>query len=327
MIIVKSPARLHFGQLDLNGDLGRIYGGSGVGIEEPFSKMRFEKSRNIIVEGKKSEEINKRTKDFIEHLREKKLLAQELGVKIGVEELLPFHSGLGSGTQTALTIAEGINKLYKLELDKWEILKLVDRKHSRSAVGFGAFYYGGFIADGGRPTEEKENDCFLPPILFKNDFPDSWYFIIIMPKFHKEKISGKKEIKTFKNIEKMSLEKSAENCHHLFMGMLPALKEKNINRFAYHLNKIEDNVAEYFAAEQSGKYTSKYGQEIISFLEKEKILGRGQSSWGPTLYGIVKGKERAEELKALLKDEFKRKIDKIFVSAPANEGAQTQEIV
>lgn len=327
MIIVKSPARLHFGQLDLNGDLGRIYGGSGVGIKEPFSKMRFEKSRDITVEGEKSEEIKKRTEDFVALLKEKNLLARELGVKIKVEKLLPFHSGLGSGTQTALTIAEGINNLYKLKLDKWEILKLVDRKHSRSAVGFGAFYYGGFIADGGRPTEEKENDSFLPPILFKNNFPEYWFFIIVIPKFKKEKISGKKEIKTFKKIEKMNLQKSAENCHHLFMGMLPALKEKDIKSFAYHLNTIEDNVAEYFAAEQSGKYSSGYGQEIISFLEQENIAGRGQSSWGPTLYGIVRGKDRAEEIKDLLKDEFKTKIDKIYVSGPANEGAHIQEIV
>lgn len=322
MIEIKSPARLHFGQLDLNGDIGRIYGGSGVGIKEPYCKMKFKKSNKIIVKGKKSKEVKKTLEKLVVILREKNLLNKNNGVLVEVENILPFHSGLGSGTQIGLTLAEGINNLYNLNLDKFKIAELVDRKHSRSAIGFGVFYFGGFIADGGRITEEKENDNYLPPILFKEKIPEDWYFIIIIPSLDKEKMAGKKEIKTFKELEKMNIETSAENCHHLLLGMLPALKEKNLKTFSYHLNRIEDNVGDYFSEIQSGKYTSKYAQEIIAFLEANDVLGRGQSSWGPSLYALFANKKRAKKIKDDILTKFKTKINKIYITSAANKGAE-----
>ncbi len=322
MIVIKSPARLHFGQLDLNGDIGRIYGGSGVGIKEPYCKMKFKKSDKIIVKGEKSKEVKNTLEKLINNLREKALLNENLGVIVEVENILPFHTGLGSGTQIGLTLAEGINNLYNLNLDKFKIAELVDRKHSRSAIGFGVFYYGGFITDGGRTTEEKENDNYLPPILFKESIPEDWYFIIIIPSLAKEKMAGKKEIETFKKIEKMDIKISAENSHHLLLGMLPALKEKDIIKFSKHLNIIEDNVADYFSEIQSGKYTSRYAQEIIDFLESNQVLGRGQSSWGPSLYALLQNKEKAKRIKDDILIKFKTKIDRIYITSAANTGAE-----
>jgi DnaK suppressor protein len=43
-VYVKTPSRLHLGLLDLNGDLGRIFGGLGVGIDYP----------NLILEAQKT---------------------------------------------------------------------------------------------------------------------------------------------------------------------------------------------------------------------------------------------------------------------------------
>jgi predicted sugar kinase len=34
-VVVRAPARLHFGVLDLRGDLGRRFGGLGAAVEEP----------------------------------------------------------------------------------------------------------------------------------------------------------------------------------------------------------------------------------------------------------------------------------------------------
>lgn len=327
MIEIKSPARLHFGQLDLNGDIGRIYGGSGVGIKEPYCKMKFKKSEQIIVKGSRAEEVKKTLLKLINVLRQKDYLNKKQGITVEVKNILPFHSGLGSGTQIALTLAEGLNIIYSLNLDKFKLAKLADRKHSRSAVGFGAFYFGGFIVDGGRRTEEKENDDYLPPILFNEKMPEEWSFIIIIPNLNKNKMAGKKEIKTFKKLRKMKIELSAENCHHLLLGMLPALKEKNLKSFSYHLNKVEDNVADYFSELQSGRYTSEYSQEIIDYLENKNILARGQSSWGPTLYALLDDKDKAEELKKDIITNFKTKINKIYITSAANEGAEIKKCV
>ncbi len=46
-IYVKTPARLHLGLVDLNGDLGRIFGGLGVAIDQP----------NVVLEARKSPSV------------------------------------------------------------------------------------------------------------------------------------------------------------------------------------------------------------------------------------------------------------------------------
>jgi len=322
LIQIKTPARIHFGQLDLNGDLGRIYGGSGAAIAEPFTLINFEKSSKIEVEGLKKEKKRPIIEKFLSNLYKRKLLTENQGVKITIEALLPAHNGLGSGTQFGLAAAEGINKLYNLKLEPKELARIVDRKHSRSAIGFGAFYQGGFIVDAGRPTSEKNNDQYLPPIVYQNKLPDEWRFLIIIPDFQKEKMAGKKEIKTFNSIEKMSVEKCAENTHHLLLGMLPAVEENNIDKFSSHLNTIEDNVSEYFSGAQGGKYSSKYAQRIIDFMVREGVLARGQSSWGPALYGLVENEEKASKIKIKLEQKYSKTIKEIYITKAANKGAE-----
>ena len=41
-LVINTPSRLHFGLIDLNGDYGRIDGGSGVSLTDPGWKLQFE---------------------------------------------------------------------------------------------------------------------------------------------------------------------------------------------------------------------------------------------------------------------------------------------
>lgn len=327
MIEIRTPARIHFGQLDLNGALGRVYGGTGAAIKKPYTLIKLEKSDKIKVEGFKSEKKRIIIEKFLENLKQRKLIAKECGVKIKIEKLLPEHNGLGSGTQFGLAVAEGINQLYNLNLTPKELAVIVDRKHSRSAIGFGAFYQGGFIADAGRPTSEKNNDDYLPPIIYRKPLPSDWRFLIVIPVAQKDKMAGKKEINTFNKIKKMSFEKCAENSHHLLLGMLPAVEENNIKEFSLHLNIIEDNAADYFSKSQGGKYRSIYSEKIIDFMVKQGILARGQSSWGPALYGLVENNLKALKIKERLLEKFPDEIKKIYLTKAANSGAEINNIV
>jgi beta-RFAP synthase len=327
LIVVKTPARIHFGQLDLNGALGRVYGGTGAAIKKPYTLIKLEKSDEIKVEGFKSEKNKIIIVKFLDKLKQRKLLAKDCGVKIKIEKLLPAHNGLGSGTQFGLAVAEGINRLYNLNMEPKELAEIVDRKHSRSAIGFGAFYQGGFIVDAGRPVSEKNNDDYLPPIVYRKKIPSEWTFLILIPVTQKDKMAGEKEIKTFNKIKRMAVEKCAENSHHLIMGMLPAIEEKNINEFSSHLNIIEDNAADYFSKSQGGKYSSIYAQEIINFMVENGVLARGQSSWGPALYGLVENDHKALKIKEKLMDKFPNEIEKIYLTKAANKGAEINNIV
>ena len=52
---VKTPARLHLGLIDMNGDLGRMFGGLGVGIDHPNIIVEAENAENFSVTGQETE--------------------------------------------------------------------------------------------------------------------------------------------------------------------------------------------------------------------------------------------------------------------------------
>ncbi len=55
-------------------------------------------------------------------------------------------------------------------------------------------------------------------------------------------------------------------------------------------------------------------------MENEGVFGVGQSSWGPTVYGVVEGYEAAHELSLKLQEVLSDE-SLIFVSSCAHEGA------
>jgi len=327
LIKIKSPARIHFGQIDLDGSRGRIYGGAGIGVENPACIMKFKKSDNISVTGKYSEKTAEILEKFIKKLHSKNMLGQNQGAVVEIEEILPFHQGLGSGTQIGLTIGEGLNNLYQLNLKPEQVAAYVDRKHSRSGIGFGVFYTGGFIVDGGRPVAEKENDSYLPPVIFQKKVPEKWRLVIVFPQVDKTGLSGRKEIKTFRNLKSMSRDTAAENAHHILLGMLPALVEKDIKSFGRALTQLEINVGDYFKQVQGGRYSTKISAEIVKFMLQNGSYGAGQSSWGPSLYGICADKKTAEMLKISLLNKFKGDVTDIITTKAAAEGVKIEKCV
>ena len=54
-VLVKTPARLHLGLIDMNGDLGRMFGGLGVGIDHPNVIVEAQNAENFSVKGKEAE--------------------------------------------------------------------------------------------------------------------------------------------------------------------------------------------------------------------------------------------------------------------------------
>ena len=73
-VYVKTPARLHLGLIDLNGDLGRIYGGLGVAIDHPNVVLEAEKSKDLKVTGEKAELTRKLADQFLEAYKIKERL-------------------------------------------------------------------------------------------------------------------------------------------------------------------------------------------------------------------------------------------------------------
>jgi beta-ribofuranosylaminobenzene 5'-phosphate synthase len=280
-VCVKTPARLHLGLIDLNGDLGRLYGGLGVAIDNPNVVLEAEKSSDLNTSGQKTELTRKLANQFLEAygIREK--------VAINVEKVIPAHVGLGSGTQLALAVASSISKLFDIEGSPQDFAAALGRT-AQSGVGTAAFAQGGLVIDAGKNTRDPSKKM-IPPIC-RMAFPDEWRFVVAIPNT-KKGLANKAETSAFEKLPPMSSTEVGKICRLTMLKLLPSIPERDIASFGSALTEIQRIVGDAFAEAQGGRYASTPAGQCIDLILKEGAYGAGQSSWGPTVYGVVKAEE------------------------------------
>ena len=89
------------------------------------------------------------------------------GARFVVERAIPPHSGLGSGTQLALSVARALAELHGVIASPPDLARAVGRA-KRSAVGTWTFAGGGFVVEGGRRTGLDDN---AGPLLARQRVP------------------------------------------------------------------------------------------------------------------------------------------------------------
>jgi beta-RFAP synthase len=318
MIEIKTPARLHLGLLDTNGSMGRLYGSIGVAIEYPNIVLRAEPSDTLVVEGLEAERVSVFASRFLNRY------PISCGAHLYLKFNIPNHVGLGSGTQLALAVGTALTQLGGLDLSIEEIALAVGRG-VHSGIGINTFQHGGFVLDGGHlidRTDSLPKRDSIPPVLIQHSVPTDWYFVIIVPEGNPG-FSGVREQDAFRNLPRSSTTQVEKICHLLLMKMLPALVEKDINRFGEALTQIQRLVGESFAAVQGGRFGNQLSDEMIDFLLDRGAVGSGQSSWGPTVYGLVKGEVAAHQLEQKAREYLESHgRGQTFYVRPDNHGAR-----
>src|SRR6185503_12013462 len=99
-VFVETAARLHFGLLDLRGDLGRRFGGIGAAAPAPTLLLSATPAATVEATGDDAERAAEFARRFLAHHRE----TRPAGGRVHVHRALPSHVGLGSGTQLALAV-------------------------------------------------------------------------------------------------------------------------------------------------------------------------------------------------------------------------------
>lgn len=315
---VKANARLHLGQLDLNGSLGRIYGGLGLAIDQPHLLLSGKRAQKLEITG--VEQDVSRARKIAQHYLEHYALP---GAKIELQKTLPWHSGLGSGTQLSLAIGFLLTRLYGLSPSTPELASLTDREGSRSGIGVAVFDQGGFIVDGGKiKTNEQsttESTFYVPPVTVRLPFPENWRIIVAIPKAT-IKVFGKAEVEAFQSLPPMSEAVSGRITRHLLMQVLPSLLDKDIVNFGQGVTSIQSYLGEYFTPVQNGSFSSDKGAELAEFFVSQGVCGIGQSSWGPTVYGFVE-QDRAEQIEQATKLISGPSVE-VFTARGSNQGVQ-----
>ena len=310
-ITVKTPARLHLGLIDLNGNLGRLYGSIGVAIDRPNVVLEATKSDELEVLGKEPERCEEAVEKFSAFYK------IEPNARIDVKECIPVHCGLGSGTQLALAVATALARIHGIKASIRELASAMGRGFI-SGIGVAAFEKGGFIIDGGLNVVNQTP----PHPIFQHSFPSEWVYVVAVPEIRKG-LSGKDEKDTFANIVPGPEKYAAEISRLVLMKMLPALIEKDIEAFGYAISEVDKKTGEYY------KDTTPQDGACAAIMERmlgAGAQGAGQSSWGPAVYGLAE-KESATKLEAAVNDYMREKgiNGDVFTTEANNRGVEIEK--
>ena len=310
IVRVRAPARLHLGFLDMNGALGRRFGSIGMAVDRPATRLTVTRAASHSASGAESARSLKLAQRFNR--------GQGGGYAVDVEEAIPAHAGLGSGTQLALAIGTAIARLEGRELAAQDLAGVGERG-ARSGIGLAAFASGGFLVDGGRGALDR-----APPLTLRSEFPEDWR-VLLMLDASRAGVSGDAEKKAFEALPEFPESAAAHICHLVLMKLVPGLKEEDLKAFGEALTEIQQMVGGHFAAKQGGSaWTSPAVGRIAERMQALGATGIGQSSWGPTGFAFVDGDEAAVRLYHSLVEDAKAHGVEIVIARGRNSGARIE---
>jgi beta-ribofuranosylaminobenzene 5'-phosphate synthase len=285
---VEAPARLHLGMLAVAGDGARRFGGLGVSVSRPAVVLEAERAHELSAEGADAD----RALVFARRCRDALGLAG--GAHLRVVEAIPQHVGLGSGTKLALAVAQALAALEGRDVDAPGLANSAGRA-ARSAVGMWTFALGGLVVEGGhRPDVERP-----APLLAHHPMPEEWRAVLVVPAAAAG-LSGGAEEEAFGQLVPRA-DRSAVIAQLVLTSLLPALVERELDEFGAALTRVQQLVGDSFAAAQGGRFHPHAGP-LVEALLRFGAAGAGQSSWGPTVYGVVGSAAAGRELARRMED-------------------------
>ncbi|WP_049911450.1 beta-ribofuranosylaminobenzene 5'-phosphate synthase family protein [Halorubrum lipolyticum] len=292
MARASAGARLHFGFCNLSLSHERLYGALGLGLAEPRVVVDAEPADRVRVG------VSTLTADPLvrDDVREYAAVAVDLlgvdGARVAVRETLPRHAGLGSGTQLAAATLAAVATAYGEEPRIRERAPALGRG-GRSGVGVATFEAGGFVLDAGHPTARfttdrpADGEWTVPPVAARHGVPDDWRFLLVRPDADPGR-SGDAEDDAMRTAVERADPGLADRIGGIVTRrVLPAIATGNAERFGAAVAEIGRLNGAWYADEQGGVYRPPVGDVVASLSDAAAVFGAGQSSWGPTVYGVT----------------------------------------
>ena len=110
-----------------------------------------------------------------------------------------------------------------------------------------------------------------------------------------------------------------------WLALLPALVEAHLAEFGAALTQLQRLVGESFSPVQGDRFANPRSAELIEGMLEWGAAGAGQSSWGPTVYGLVEGEDRGHSLKAHVQKILGNQGE-VDLVAFNNQGVQVQNL-
>ena len=306
---ISAPSRLHFGLASIGSKGGRTFGGVGLMIDQPRTHVEVVSAGQFSLKttGGANDSVAQATMNAItlwhQHFATEIDLPRDLN-RLPIEltiHAVDRHSGLGSGTQIALSTALTLHSFFDLPNPSITELALSVGRGKRSAIGSYGFFQGGFLVDRG-----IESGHPFSPLDFRSDFPEHWPVLIVSPASPTEPPAaasgGLCEQSAFDRLPPTP-DKEVEMMHGLIRNsIIPAVKREDFDAFAGGINEYGYRSGSWFADLQGGPWASDWAASVIKSMVDFGTFATGQSSWGPNLFAIAPSREQAERLAAFLDD-------------------------
>jgi beta-ribofuranosylaminobenzene 5'-phosphate synthase len=282
MPTVTTAARLHFGFQNLSLAHERLYGGVGLALAEPQLVLEAEQADTVECDDPAAEAYVRRVVETLE----------VPGASVTVDERFPRHVGLGSGTQLALATLIAVVRAYGRTADARTVAPELGRG-GRSGVGVATFESGGFVVDGGHPTEQftakppAEGDWDVPPVVAAHDVPADWRFLLVVPDSEPGQSGGAEDRSMRTAVERADPGIADQISTLLTRRLLPAIANRDRQRFGGAAARLGRLNGAWYADEQGGVYRPPAGGIVDRLSDASAITGAGQSSWGPTVWGLT----------------------------------------
>jgi beta-ribofuranosylaminobenzene 5'-phosphate synthase len=282
MTRVSVGGRLHFGFLNLALSRERLYGGLGVALADP----------RIVLDASRADGPECDHPDAREYVTRAVELLDVPGASVTVEETLPRHRGLGSGTQLALASLTAVAGAWDREPRVRDRAPALGRG-GRSGVGVATFEAGGFVLDAGHPTARfttdrpADGEWSVPAVAARHAIPDDWRFLLVLPDADPGRDGDEEDASMRSAVESADPALGDRIAGILTRRLLPALAEGRLSAFGEAVAEIGRLNGAWYTDQQGGIYRPPVGGVVESLSASTAVAGAGQSSWGPAVYGVT----------------------------------------
>ena len=234
-VSVSTSARLHFGFLDPSGRGPTPFGSFGLAIDRPQTRLSLRRGNASKVSGVECE----RAAPYLRAITASFGLAAPYHLHL--DEVIPAHAGLGSGTQLALAIGSAVAVLEGLPLDLTGIAARLERG-KRSGIGIGTFEQGGAVLDGG------PSNGALPEVLWRVPFPRDWRVLLIFDPAETG-VHGANEIAAFAALPDFPEAETEDLTRRILQAALPALAAEDFKTFCDEVGYLQKDDGRLFRAD------------------------------------------------------------------------------
>ncbi len=132
-----------------------------------------------------------------------------------------------------------------------------------------------------------DGDWTVPPVAASHEIPDDWRFLLVIPDSEPGRSGDAEDDSIRAAIERAEPARADRIAGLLTRRVLPAIAAGDANRFGAAVAEIGRLNGAWYTDEQGGIYRPPVGELVESLSGSPAVYGAGQSSWGPTVYGVT----------------------------------------